>query len=215
MSPSRNELLAKYGEERIFVVPFAACEKIPDGYKSGYKYHKIPVQKGRFILRADAEYNFALVQPIPYLIVVNEKLDKAYVTKRIAGEERLKDSYALGCGGHINPEDATSLKAGGPDFLLDNGALRELSEELNVVYADVRQPLKKVGTVRDMTSETKEHIGIVYLVTVNSASVKEKDNLQGEWMTFEDLINQYQKFESWGRLIIDAAYESGKRFGGL
>lgn len=215
MTPSRNELLAKYGEERIFVIPFEACKKIPDGYKSGYKYHKIPTQKGKFVLRADAEYNFALVQPIPYLIVVNEKMDKVYVTKRIAGEERLKDSYALGCGGHINPEDATSSNADGSDFLLDNGALRELEEELNVLYADVRQPFKKVGTVRDMTSDTKEHIGIVYLVIVETASVKEKDNLKGEWMTFEDLINQYQNFESWGKFIIDAAYESGKKFAGL
>jgi len=35
MTPSKNKLLAKYGEERIFVIPFEACKKIPDGYKSG------------------------------------------------------------------------------------------------------------------------------------------------------------------------------------
>lgn len=163
-------------------------------------------QKGSFVFRHDAEYNPEIQQLIPYILVTNAKGTKLYVTERIAGEERLQGSLALGCGGHINPVDAGSM--------ILNGAYRELHEELNIRTRH-DEVMKLVGYVRDLVSKTNDHTGFVFLIHAASVSVKEKENLVGRWMTLPELIADYEKFESWARHIIDYLYlthSDGKLF---
>lgn len=192
-------LQKKYRDEQVYVVPFKKVAHIPDKYNS---LTSIDFKDGgMLILRSDAEYNPAMIQLIPYIIVMNKAHDKVYVTKRIAGEERLRDSLALGCGGHINPCDY------GKDIVM-NAALREMNEELNIHLAKNTE-LKTVGTVRDFESKTNEHLGIVMVATAGSVSVKEKESLKGFWMSFGDLKRDYDKFESWAQHIIDYIFING------
>lgn len=195
-------LKKKYGDEQVYVVPFQSVKHIPDKFTSPFKLTADEIYGGgQLFLRCDAEYNPAMIQLIPYIIVVNKAHDKIYVTKRIAGEERLKDTLALGCGGHINACDY------GHD-IITNAALREMNEELNIRLAK-DTTLETIGTVRDFQSSTCEHLGIVMVATAGSVSVKEKDNLKGIWMTFEELKQNYSQFESWARHIIDYAFANG------
>lgn len=189
----KAKLKNKYQSEQVYVVPSMSLKDVADKFQPGVA--KTNFRNGKFVFRYDAEYNNALQQIIPYILVLNHDKTKVYVTKRIAGEERLKDSLALGCGGHINPCDAAG------DIIIA-AAYREMNEELTIQKDDDSE-FKTVGTVRDLASATNEHLGIVLTIVVEDASVKETENLEGIWMTKEELYINYEKFESWARHIID------------
>lgn len=193
----KAKLKNKYQSEQVYVVPTMYLNTVADKFQPGVA--KTNFRNGKFVFRYDAEYNIALQQIIPYILVLNADNTKVYVTKRIAGEERLRDSYALGCGGHINPCDA-----GGN--LVINAAYREMNEELDVVKENGSE-FEIVGTVRALTSATSEHLGIVMKITAKSAEVKEKESLEGFWMTKEQLFDNYERFESWAQYIIDYLFE--------
>ena len=198
----KARLRNKYGDEQVLVTNFVSTKKIQDKfYPTPIKEITPLVRKSKFILRYDAEYNTALVQLIPYILLVDKKKSAIYVTHRIAGEERLRDSIALGCGGHISPEDV------GGD-LLYRSARREMNEEIQVSPWD--DEFNYLGTVRDLSSSTPDHLGcVLYLTIKKNAKVKETDKLSGEWMTFEELTKNYGKFESWARHILDSMLLAG------
>ena len=197
---AKAELVKKYGDEQVFVVPYNKTKRIPDKFTPAENL-KIPTSRwesdGTFVFRYDAEYNATLQQLIPYIVVVNAKNDSVYVTERIAGEERLRGSLALGCGGHINPVDAGNI--------IMNAAMREMNEELDIKLHHDKAPYF-TGYIRDMASETNDHLGLVFVAVADSVSVKETENLKGQWMKLEELIAEYSRFESWARHIIDHLY---------
>ena len=198
----KARLRYKYGDEQVLVTNFVSANKIQD------KFYPTPIKdifplirESKFVLRYDAEYNTSFVQLIPYILLVDKKHSAVYVTHRIAGEERLRDSIALGCGGHISPEDV------GGD-LLYRSARREMNEEIQVSPWD--DEFNYLGTVRDLSSSTPDHLGcVLYLTIKKNAKVKETDKLSGEWMTFDELTKNYGKFESWARHILDSMLLAG------
>lgn len=202
----RAALQKKYGREQVFVVPFDKAKQIPDRYSA---CDKLPgaFLSGSFILRSDAEYNIAAVQLIPYILILNKDHTKIYVTKRIAGEERLKDSLSLGCGGHINPCDF------GKNMIM-HAAQREMNEELDIRLRK-GTGLKMIGLIRDLASETKEHLGIVMIAEAGRVKVREDKVLKGKWMDFNALIKNYMCFESWARHIIDQMLLGGRKISAL
>lgn len=202
----RAALQKKYGREQVFVVPFDKAKQIPDRYSA---CDKLPgaFLSGSFILRSDAEYNIAAVQLIPYILILNKDHTKIYVTKRIAGEERLKDSLSLGCGGHINPCDF------GKNMIM-HAAQREMNEELDIRLRK-GTGLKMIGLIRDLASETKEHLGIVMIAEAGRVKVREDKVLKGKWMDFNALIKNYLCFESWARHIIDQMLLGGRKISAL
>lgn len=202
----RKKLKTKYKEEQVYVVPYKDLEVFPDKFHSDdelypYGTDTLNLRNGRFVFRYDAEYNPALLQLIPYVLVFNSRHDKIFVTERIAGEERLKGSLSIGYGGHINPCDS------GKDIVL-RAAVRELNEELNFKLCKNTE-MKQMGIVQDKGSATCEHFGIVYQITGKQVSVKETDKMHGRWMSMHDLIVHAEKLESWSRYIADYLYMSG------
>lgn len=147
---------------------------------------------GKFILRCDAEYNKSLLQLIPYTILVSKNHEKVFVAKRTAGDSRLVSNYSLGFGGHINPTDTS--------YVVRSAAIRELNEELDMKGAT---PATFLGYVRDVNSETSEHLGFVYVSAVSRAKIKETDTMEGTWMGLDELVDKYYKFESWSKFLID------------
>lgn len=197
-----KRLKEKYKDEKVFVVLGATTNNIPDKFnketdnKIWTKYDTL----GKFIYRYDAEYDSTYQQIIPYALITNKTKDKYYVSKRINGDARLIDNLSLGFGGHINPCDGSYeivLKALG----------RELNEEL---ILEPSSKAKYLGTVRDLTSETKEHLGLVFVIEAEeeNVSIKEKDNLEGIWMTKQEMYDNYSKFEGWSKYILSYLYEN-------
>lgn len=198
-----KELKEKYKEEKIFVLPINAIENIED------KFVKMRPDKdiwskydntGKYIYRYDAEYNPVFQQLIPYLLVTNKDESKYFIARRIKGDHRLVDNLSLGFGGHIDECDGTRevvLKA----------LSREMNEELDI------DPITKavfMGTIRDITSKTNDHFGLVFRVKAEEGDVfiRETENMEGVWMTKEDMFINYPKFEGWSKYIIDYLYEN-------
>lgn len=200
-----NNLRKKYGTEQVFVVPYLDVTNVPDHFSSAEQDKLDWIKKGKYIFRYDAEYNTFFQQVIPYVVLTDRKKEKFYISKRISGEERLVNQLSIGFGGHINPCD-------GYHDPLEKCIERELSEEISARY--IEEPLSLLGTVRDMSSSTNDHIGVVFLKRVsNKATIKirEKDKLKGQWMTMNDLYDNYGSFESWGKYIIDYLYQKQQR----
>lgn len=154
-------------------------------------------------LRSEMEGNSLYQQLVAYTIIINPKKQKVFCAERIGGEPRLIGSYCLGFGGHVDIEDFDLTNTN----QIQKTAIRELREELYIHNKELC--LKHIGYVRDMTSNTSDHIGVIFLLETGSAFIKEKELLDGKWVSYEDFKSMYySKLESWSKYIIDYLYET-------
>lgn len=209
MAINKQRLKEKYGTEQVYVVQSLNVLKVPDRFFETSQENLDWTKQGIFVFRYDAEYNTLFQQVIPYVVLTDSKMEQFYVSERISGEERLVGSYSIGFGGHINPCD-------GYRNVIENCIERELNEEVSAKF--IKEPLRLLGTVRDLLSTTNDHIGIVYLKRVSNKTkikIKENDKLKGKWMSIDDLYRLYGHFESWGQYIIDYFYKKHKEVTGV
>lgn len=158
--------------------------------------------------RGDAEENPAFKQPIPYCIIQrrfgSEK--EVFLYKRLSGggETRLHDKLSIGAGGHMN--DNPDIK-GFSDILKDN-LDRELEEELDI-KSELRQ-LNFLGIINDDENEVgKVHVGLLVILLVDedaTVDVRETDQLEGEWIKVDKLLEEetFSKLESWSQIAAKA-----------
>ena len=197
-----KRLMEKHGDEQVLAIVSTQVADIADLFvsapASAAKLTNRLQQNSRYVLRALAEQNATMQQIIPYVVIVNMKTPTTpyFVYERIGGEERLRNSWSLGVGGHINPED-------GINNAINSCIQRELSEE--IFYEPVVAPLF-LGTIRNQKSALNDHLGLVYCQHVSSASVKEEESMRGFWCSFQDLFDNYDRFEDWGKFLIDYWY---------
>lgn len=194
---NKKLLKEKYGNEKVYVISYEKAAYISDGFTT--EKHDPDIWRafdniGEYIYRYEAEGNPIFQQIIPYILIYNKDKNKLFTTKRINGDSRLINKISIACGGHINVCD-------GATEILFKAAVRELFEEVNF------QPFcafEIIGYVRDMTSSTNDHIGVVITIKANEdIEVIEKDNLIGEWMSLVELINNYNNLEGWSKYIVD------------
>lgn len=156
--------------------------------------------------RSLAEGNQFLLQIVSYTLILNPQKRKIFIAKRISGDERLKNSFCLGFGGHVSLEDFSIPAEYSSDPIM-NAAIRELREELNIKNKTLN--IEHLGFTRDLTSSTNEHLGVIFVLTTGSASIKETDKLTGFWISYDKLKEEYYgKLESWSKHILDYIYES-------
>ena len=192
---SISELKKQYGNEIIYVYQPELFSHFKDFFNPTNEDFLEKINgKGFFISRFVAEYNNNLLQPIPYIVLIDEHTNKIFVTHRIGGEKRLLDKFAF-IGGHINNSDSEESN------IIIEAALRELNEEVRYVPAE-DEKLKFHGIIKDVDSETSEHIGFIFTLKVKSAQIKEKENLEGIWMSNDDAIKNVRFFESWGQVVL-------------
>lgn len=164
----------------------------------------------------NAEINYDYKQPIPYGVVISDDNDihgiRIFVYRRLAGgtESRLHDKLSIGVGGHMN-----YAKMEGKTFMevVKEEAIRELDEELIFEGVDGEQSaanydFNTIGLINDEQDDVgKVHIGILYTVATpasHSAAVRETDQLEGEWMTIEELEEVRGQLEGWSSIALDA-----------
>lgn len=203
---NRKLLKEKYKEEKVFIIPVQAVQHLNDKFTYSkhdnsiwYKYDNV----GKYVYRYEAEGEPSMQQIIPYLVVFNEDNSKVFVAKRIDGDHRLTGKMSLGFGGHIDECD-------GYNQCVLKALTREMWEELDI------EPLTRatyMGTIRDISSSTNDHFGLVFNIKAREGEVfiKETEKLVGEWMSFEELYDNYSKFENWSKYILDYLYESNKK----
>lgn len=189
-------LKEKYGNEQVFVIPFAEVSNIGDKFTSlphdqniWEKFDNV----GKYAFRYDVEGEPALQQLIPYVLIQNPVTKKYLVAKRLQGESRLVGKISMGFGGHINPCD-------GNQEVLFKALFREVHEELII---EPKSSARFIGYVRGLNSSTNDHLGCVFIVDAEDAKINEHENLKGEWMSIEDMEKSYYKLEDWTRHIVD------------
>ena len=178
--------------ELILVVPSKIIFKngVWQGLKKDNLDYYIDLIKNncQFKRRGDVETDPSFQQIIPY-IVFNYQ-DKYFLYKYLpkAGEKRLVDTYQLGVGGHINPEDGDENKD-----ILEVGMMREWSEEVDFKGNFLSKKL--VGILNDDSAPVEQvHLGLVYNFEGDSPeiSIKETETMRGELVDKKD-IGEYIK----------------------
>lgn len=151
---------------------------------------------GRFVDRPAAEYDPALKQLIPYVVVRDGPL--VYLMERTSagGDPRLHGKASIGVGGHLNPVDE------GEDPLTD-GLRREWSEEL---VANWEPEFRLVGLLNDDSNPVGSvHLGVVFEVQADGrpVEVRERDKLTGRFANAAEVRAAWERMETWSRLVAD------------
>ena len=150
---------------------------------------------GQWMNRDAVEHNEDWLQPIPYIMVTNREGDLFGYT-RLRGDQRLVAKTSYGVGGHVDegidgelPNSSAVAKA----------AFRELDEELQV--GRVLQGLWPMDVIeRNDTHVDRVHIGILYHVQVESATVKETESLEGRFFSRAEIAAPpSDSLEGWSR----------------
>ncbi len=165
--------------------------------RGGTKEVSIPLSK-------NAELNFDFVQPIPYIVI--RRGNQFYATQRLqgGGESRLHGKIAMGAGGHMNPLSEIMFESF--DNVLQVNLMRELEEELNI---QGNFKLETIGLINDDSDDVNRvHIGILGFLELEEkgeVTVRETEQLAGEWYTLEQLKEEdvYERLENWGKIVVD------------
>lgn len=161
----------------------------PQTYIAAINAHK------EFLPRTHMETDPHYKQIIPYVVFTHN--DRYFLMQRQskASEQRLKNKYSFGIGGHIRKEDMTSND-------IFDWAQREFHEEVNYHGTLKITPL---GLLNDDTNEVgKVHLGLVLLLEGNSADISVKSELKNGYMlTLQECEQYYESMETWSQFIFD------------
>lgn len=193
-------------DAQILVVPRNKLFKYiepPDCFaaENAETFLEIIRREHEFYNRKEAETRPDLKQIIPYILVAHLPPDKPdkyiFLMKRstLQDEERLRNLYSIGVGGHLNPQlDST-------EDPIASGLKRELNEEL-IINTDYR--LKLIGCINDDSNPVGQvHFGLAYTAFVQTpdVSVKEKDLMSGSFATLKEAESVYPSMETWSQIV--------------
>lgn len=189
---------------------------------------------GRFVDREEAEANPAWKQWIPYCMlrcgdwsegsVDPERGVLAVQRTNKGGEARLHESWSIGLGGHIEPEDVVAATAVTPPgsgvtearTFFATALGRELSEELRLPAAALIPAPRLLGLINDDSTEVgKVHAGLAYCIDFpiplriarETVGIREISKLRGAFtllVEFAKLWQTQSQFESWSQFLIQA-----------
>ncbi len=146
--------------------------------------------------RPAMEQDFSYKQIIPYLIFKFE--DRYFLMQRTAtsSEQRLKNKYSLGIGGHMRQED---MNEGATIF---DWAKREFEEEIEY---DGRFSIKTIGVLNDDSNPVGQvHLGLVLLLEGQSSDIKVRSELKsGKLVSGHECLDFYHDLESWSQIVFD------------
>ena len=194
-------------DENVLVVPRALFEKL--GAFQGLQAEVVPYlqaflkrENNSFLPRSRAEDDPTHKQLIPYAVFTHEGKILHYVRGSKSGEKRLVAKGSIGIGGHINDGDESL-------FAFDEDAYRaavhrEIEEELQFSggYDD-----RIAALINDDSNEVgRVHLGVVHIVTLESADVRagEKAIAELQFFTPEELRLRRNSLETWSQIVLDA-----------
>ena len=187
-------------DEQILVVPTATI--FPNGAPQGVMaadfdyYEKLVLREQQFIWRSKAETDPSYKQIVPFLVF--RHAGRIFVMQRRAeaSEQRLRNLFSIGIGGHIRKED---MGAGG----MISWANREFAEEVNFRGSYKVQPF---GLINDEVDDVgRVHTGMVYVLEGDSDAISIRDeHKSGELLTLEECQALRPRMERWSWMILDA-----------
>ncbi len=190
--------------ENILVVKTSTL--FPHGAFQGLSTHTQEIldlinEHKEFNPRHIMEEDFSYKQIIPYLIFKFE--NQYFLMQRAAtsSEQRLKNKYTLGIGGHMRQED---MNEGATIF---DWAKREFEEEIDYTG---HFSIKTVGVLNDDSNPVGQvHVGLVLLLEGTSPEIKVRSELKsGKLMSPAECLELYQDLESWSQIVFDGLIRS-------
>jgi predicted NUDIX family phosphoesterase len=151
----------------------------------------------QFMPRGNVEDDPSWQQIVSYIIFSFENKYFLYRYLEKAGEQRLKNDWILGIGGHINSVD---VKEG--EDILEIGTMREWNEEVD--YRGKFIEKKLVGILNDESRPVEAvHLGLIYHFKGDSPEifVKEKDKIEGSLIEREKLIEYLKNTNGWAPIV--------------
>ena len=134
-------------------------------------------------------------QICPYLIFNYQ--DKFYLMQRknTASEQRLKNKYSFGVGGHIREEDIVGKK-------MEAWADREFNEEIDYKGSYTMKPL---GLINDESNPVGHvHTGFAFLLQGDSDNIKIRSELKhGQLLTLKECESYFDDMESWSQMVFN------------
>lgn len=154
-----------------------------------------------FKLRPAMEEDPSYKQIIPYLIFKYQDHYFLMQRKSTSSEQRLKNKYSLGIGGHMRQEDM------GQAATIFDWAKREFEEEID--YSG-NLTISTLGVLNDDSNPVGQvHLGLVLLLEGDSADIKVRSELKsGQLVTAIECLDYYQDLESWSQIIFDASIKN-------
>ena len=147
--------------------------------------------------RPEMEEDPRYKQIIPYLLFKHQ--DRYFLMQRMAtsSEQRLKNKYTLGIGGHMREQD---MESGASIF---DWAQREFHEEID--YSG-NFSIKTIGILNDDSNPVGQvHLGLVLLLEGDSSDIRVRSELKsGKLVTPLECLDFYQDLETWSQIIFDA-----------
>lgn len=185
----KNENILVVPREKIFKDQpfngFLECSDF-DAYQNIVQEHK------QFLPRSEMEQDPLYKQIIPYLIFTHDS--KVFLMQRAgtAGEQRLKNKYTLGIGGHVREGDI----AGKTIF---DWAIREFQEEIEYDGSLSIQPLGLIND--DSNAVGKVHVGFAFLLRGDSPNIAIRSELKhGSLLSLEACTEFVENMETWSQL---------------
>lgn len=190
----------KKEDEKILVVHRDLL--FPSGTFTGFlpteslqKLETIVKEHKRFLWRSAMEVDARYKQICPYLIFTHNERYFLMQRKSSASEQRLKNKYTFGIGGHIREVDIT-------DKSIEQWADREFSEEINYNGSYEMKPLGVINDERDDVGLV--HTGFAYLLKGDSPEISIRSELKhGKLLTLEECEAYYDSMESWSKFVFD------------
>lgn len=155
-------------------------------------YQNIVQENKQFLPRSEMEQDPLYKQIIPYLVFTHG--NKLFLMQRAgtAGEQRLKNKYTLGIGGHVRESDL----AGKTIF---DWAIREFQEEIEYDGSLSIQPLGLIND--DSNAVGKVHIGFAFLLRGDSPNIAIRSELKhGSLLSLEACAEFVENMETWSQL---------------
>jgi len=141
------------------------------------------------------ENDTSLQQIIPYVWIINPREKKVFAYRRASGntynEQRLRDKWSCGLGGHIEKEDSEDP--------IIQGMMRELREEVKMQH----YPSPKIVGYLNLGHDVHAvHFGVVALAeTDGDVSKGDEEMAHGQFYTMEELeqifSNPNNDIEEW------------------
>lgn len=151
-------------------------------------------QEKEFLPRPQMEEDPLYKQIIPYLIFKYQDRYFLMQRKSTSSEQRLKNKYSLGIGGHMRQEDMQEAKT------IFDWAHREFKEEINY---QGNFTIKTLGMLNDDSNPVGQvHVGLILLLEGDNDAIQIRSELKsGQLLTIQELQAHYDDMESWSQII--------------
>ena len=193
----------KYGTEVVLIVPRFLASHIPDQFSCIDSEDTI-ADKGRFILRYDAEANPAVLLLMTCTVIRNN-IDGRFLTYvKKATDPQIENKWSLLIGGYIKNKNWL-----GTDDIAKDSLSYHLIDRLTVVGMKKH---RLIGYCQDKTGPTANHLGLIYETYVNSAGLRNVSTSDwvDNWVTLQQLADMYGAYNEWSKYLIDHYYKQEK-----